>query len=259
MYFRAFRWTQGAGMRDLGALPGDNRSIANAVSSDGNTVVGYAYYSGTSHYAVRWTPSGTSWNIQSLGTLGGDRSEATAASADGSVIVGWSDTVGNFESRAFRWTVSGGMQDIGVGVAHDVSADGNVIVGEGYNNNYYAFRWTSGGGMENLNTTYANLLTNGSRLEVAYAISSDGRYIVGKGYNAATRRFEAFLLDTGSRCTTHSGDVDSSGCVDDADLLSVLFAFGSSGSNLGRVDVNCDGTVDDADLLQVLFNFGSGC
>jgi hypothetical protein len=24
-------------------------------------------------------------------------------------------------------------------------------------------------------------------------------------------------------------------------------------------DVNCDGTVDDADLLQVLFNFGSGC
>jgi hypothetical protein len=25
------------------------------------------------------------------------------------------------------------------------------------------------------------------------------------------------------------------------------------------VDVNCDGVVDDADLLQVLFNFGSGC
>jgi hypothetical protein len=24
-------------------------------------------------------------------------------------------------------------------------------------------------------------------------------------------------------------------------------------------DLNWDGTVDDADLLQVLFNFGSGC
>jgi len=60
-------------------------------------------------------------------------------------------------------------------------------------------------------------------------------------------------------CLVHNGDVDSSGCVDDADLLAVLFAFGSSGQNLGRVDVNCDGTVDDADLLQVLFNFGSGC
>jgi hypothetical protein len=39
----------------------------------------------------------------------------------------------------------------------------------------------------------------------------------------------------------------------------VLFAFGQTGANLGRVDVNCDGVVDDADLLQVLFNFGSGC
>jgi hypothetical protein len=35
--------------------------------------------------------------------------------------------------------------------------------------------------------------------------------------------------------------VDSNGCVDDADLLAILFAFGGTGSNLGRVDVNCDG------------------
>ena len=54
------------------------------------------------------------------------------------------------------------------------------------------------------------------------------------------------------------GDVDGSGCVDDADLLAVLFAFGNSGSNLPE-DVTRDGTVDDADLLVVLFNFGSGC
>ncbi len=60
-------------------------------------------------------------------------------------------------------------------------------------------------------------------------------------------------------CVAHNGDVDGNGCVDDADLLAVLFAFGQSGSNLGLVDINCDGTVDDADLLLVLFNFGSGC
>ena len=53
-------------------------------------------------------------------------------------------------------------------------------------------------------------------------------------------------------------DIDGSGCVDDADLLAVLFAFGNSGSGLDE-DVNCDGTVDDADLLEVLFNFGNGC
>ena len=53
------------------------------------------------------------------------------------------------------------------------------------------------------------------------------------------------------------GDVDVNGCVDDADLLQVLFAFGSTGSN--DADVNCDQVVDDADLLIVLFNFGTGC
>jgi len=54
------------------------------------------------------------------------------------------------------------------------------------------------------------------------------------------------------------GDVNGDGCVDDADLLQVLFAFGQSGSNLPE-DMNRDGVVDDADLLIVLFNFGSGC
>ncbi|MFN7015955.1 MAG: hypothetical protein ACK4P5_02140, partial [Fimbriimonadales bacterium] len=52
-------------------------------------------------------------------------------------------------------------------------------------------------------------------------------------------------------------DVDGNGCVDDADLLTVLFAFGATGQN--PADVNRDGTVDDADLLTVLFNFGDGC
>ena len=57
-------------------------------------------------------------------------------------------------------------------------------------------------------------------------------------------------------CVSSGGDVDGNGCVDDADLLAVLFAFGSVEST---EDVNCDGVVDDADLLAVLFNFGSGC
>jgi hypothetical protein len=50
--------------------------------------------------------------------------------------------------------------------------------------------------MEDLNLTFAHLLTDGSELYRANAISPDGRYIVGWGYNAATRRAEAFLLDT---------------------------------------------------------------
>jgi hypothetical protein len=48
------------------------------------------------------------------------------------------------------------------------------------------------------------------------------------------------------------------GCVDDADLLAVLFAFGNTGSELPE-DTNCDEVIDDADLLIVLFAFGEGC
>lgn len=54
------------------------------------------------------------------------------------------------------------------------------------------------------------------------------------------------------------GDIDGNGCVDDSDLLAVLFAFGQTCSGCHE-DVNGDGVVDDADLLIVLFLFGSGC
>jgi hypothetical protein len=54
-----------------------------------------------------------------------------------------------------------------------------------------------------------------------------------------------------------SGDASFDGCVDDADLIAVLFVFGQTGDL--PEDVNDDGVVDDADLLIVLFNFGSGC
>jgi len=53
-------------------------------------------------------------------------------------------------------------------------------------------------------------------------------------------------------------DIDRNGCVDDADLLRVLFDFGQLGFLLDT-DVNGDGTVDDADMLNALFQFGAGC
>ena len=247
----------------LGTL-GGRYSSAYDVSADGAVVVGWAQNAAGQGRAFRWTASG---GMQDLGTLPGyDWSYPFDVSADGSVVVGRAANAAG-RDRVFRWTASGGMQDLGTlggdwSVASGVSADGSVVVGGASNaaGRDRAFRWTASGGMEDLNTTYASLLTNGSVLSVASAISPNGRYIVGWGYNAATGHREAFLLDTGSpRCTAHDGDVDANGCVDDADLLAVLLAFGQTGSNLGRVDVNCDGVVNDADLLIVLFHFGSGC
>ncbi len=51
-----------------------------------------------------------------------------------------------------------------------------------------------------------------------------------------------------------NGDLNGDNVIDDADLLVVLFNFGSNNPN---VDLNGDGVVDDADLLVVLFNFGA--
>jgi probable HAF family extracellular repeat protein len=257
-YERAFRWTASGGMQDLGTLPGYDWSEAWGVSADGTVVVGRSYYTLGYGSAFRWTASG---GMQDLGTLPGyDWSEAWGVSADGTVVVGRAENAAG-DTRAFRWTASGGMQDLGTlggewSDAWGVSADGTVVVGvaQDANRQGRAFRWTASDGMEDLNTTYDSLLTPGSVLVEARAISPNGRYIVGEGYNIDTNRTEAFLLDTGF---PPRGDVNRNGCVDDADLLQVLFAFGERGYR--NEDLNWDGTVDDADLLEVLFNFGGGC
>jgi len=261
----AFLW-DGTTLTNLGHLGGDfSQAYALASGAWGLAVVGRSFTSSGSitDMAFLWRPGS---GMTGLGSLGGRWSWALGISRNGQVVVGtsWlSDRPGL--RHAFRWDAISGMVDLGVvpggewTEAYACTFDGTTIVGRGGDaqDRYVAFRWTQNGGMEDLNLTYASLLADGSRLEFAYAISSDGCYIVGQGRNAATGRREAFLLIT--CCVSHNGDVDNNGCIDDADLLAVLFAFGSTGSDLGRVDVNCDQTVDDADLLIVLFNFGSGC
>lgn len=65
--------------------------------------------------------------------VGGDESEAFAVSNDGSIVVGESKN-SNDEDRAFRWTVSGGMQTLSgtsniESMASSISSDGTIIVG----------------------------------------------------------------------------------------------------------------------------------
>ncbi len=78
------------------------------------------------------------------------------------------------------------------------------------------------------------------------------RVFSGTGSTDNVQRYEIRFQTT----NLLQGDVDGSGCVDDADLLAILFAFGS---NNRAYDLDGNGIVDDADLLIVLFNFGSGC
>jgi probable HAF family extracellular repeat protein len=114
-----------------------------------------------------------SWSqsITWLGTLPGfDRSYAHGVSDNG-VVVGYAFNAAE-QASAFRWTASGGMQNLGgVGtVAYGVSADGSVVVGVSV---VRAFRWTASNGMQDLGT-----LPGGTRSE-AYGVSANGAVVVG--------------------------------------------------------------------------------
>lgn len=251
--YRLARWVNEA-IQDLGPL-GDLYTTAHAVSPEGNVLVG-EFRTSTAVRAFRWE-NGV---IQNLGTFpNGSNSCAFGVSANGTVVVGHAFNSSN-QRRAVRW-VNGLIHDLGTlggnhAEARAVDSTGRIIVGQSRNalDQDQAMRWTAETGMQNLNQVYAGLLGSNQTLIWAYAISPNGRYIAGIGRRNG--RTEAFLLDTGLHIP--EGDVNRDGCVDDSDLLAVLFAFGSTGSGLPE-DLNNDNRVDDGDLLIVLFNFGSGC
>lgn len=211
----AFRWTESDGMQLLDTL-GSRDSKAYAVSANGSVVVGEE-----GEQACRWIIGG---GIQILGTLAGGRgSSAYGVSADGSVVVGSSETVREGGSRpfhAFRWTASGGMQNLATSEWREswpraVSADGSIVVGGGLTSDgfYRAFRWTPSRGMENLNVAYASLLAGGAILLEAWDVTPDGRYIVGEGIHPpddmGVQRNDVFLLDTqGSSSVSHETQPD---------------------------------------------------
>jgi uncharacterized membrane protein len=117
------------------------------------------------------------------------------------------------------------------------------------------YRWHFSTGLQDLNEVYACLIPDGFLLFTVDDATPDNRYLAGRLRRLSDNAQFAYLLDTRA-CLP--GDVDCNGCVDDADLLMVLFNFGATGRGL-NADVNCDTIVDDADLLIVLFNFGTGC
>jgi len=98
-------------------------------------------------------------------------------STDGSVVVGgaWDGA----HERAFRWTETDGMQNLGTlggawSTAYGVSANGDVVVGWSHDasGRVRAFRWTPTTGMENLDTL-------NSSMSEAWGVSSDGSIVVG--------------------------------------------------------------------------------
>jgi probable HAF family extracellular repeat protein len=171
--------------------------------------------------------AGWSQSITWLGTLGGSESEAWDVSANG-VVVGWAGSAAG--RRAFRWTASGGMQDLGTlpggsySEANGVSANGAVVVGRSYNNSNQprAFRWESGV-MQDLG------VLPGRNYSEAYGVSANGAVVVGTSDGRAFRWENGVMQDLG-----HLGGGGSGAYAVSADG-SVVVGWSSNAAGQPRV------------------------
>jgi len=174
--FGAFRWTSATGIL---ALP-VSLLYGNGVTTDGNMVVGQDNWWKITGKVGKFGPfPGNQDQTQALGVTG----TMTAPIAVGAALKGSDANGATF--HAFRWTPSGGLQDLGLttgseSIAVSISGNGSVIVGEARDSNGFwrAFRWTASTGMQDIGTL-------GGPESAAYAANRDGTVIVGTSLNSS--------------------------------------------------------------------------
>ncbi len=187
----------------LGHLdPAQPDSLAEAVSADGNVVVGSSL-SASGQEGFVWTPGS---GLTALGDLsGGDVfSTATGVSADGTVIVGTGTTASD-ASRAWRsvspftslsalGNFSCGVLCPDIAVGSGVSPDGDIVVGAGTDRPLFgdpfveAARWVAGSfGIDGLGH-----LSGGGVASAALDATSSGLVV---GDSDSSDGTEAFLWD----------------------------------------------------------------
>jgi probable HAF family extracellular repeat protein len=187
--FSAFRWTATGGLK---MLPMD---IAQAVTADGLMVAGGDNWWKTSGQTGIFGPfSGNQDQTAAFGLSG----TVQAPVAVGAAIKG-SDSFGP-TFHAFRWTPTGGLEDLGLttgteSIATAIAADGSVVVGEARDANRFwrAFRWTAATGMVDLGTL-------GGPESTALAVNEDGTVIVGTSLTSGlsdSNEFFRWTAETG--------------------------------------------------------------
>jgi len=146
-------------------------------------------------YNDRNKPVAYHWNGERYADVGGlDRNVSTIAlgiSGDGAALVGIS--LDPYQrTRAFRWTETDGIQDLGTlradgsgnAWAFDASGDGTVVVGMSYSDeldNERAFAWIDGatGGQSQDGQMFMLEPFPGADRSGAHAVSADGNYAAG--------------------------------------------------------------------------------
>ncbi|MCK0143031.1 hypothetical protein [Aliiroseovarius sp. F20344] len=227
---RAFVWTQATGMVAAPPMLGGN-SEANAVSGNGRIIVGQMSSGALPQRAFVWDR--ISGSVTDIGTLRTDLAgfaRANGVNGDGSVVVGGAAASSAF--HAFRWTQSGGMEDLGTigGVngfseALAVSKDGTTVVGRSATPlpvDNRAFRWTRATGMQHLVAP-----DEADRRETrATAVSEDGSYVAGFTIGQSPKQFKAIRWDAngdglyiGDLTTNNDGNARATGISDDGSIV----------------------------------------
>ncbi|HEY4157477.1 MAG TPA: hypothetical protein VGM29_05245 [Polyangiaceae bacterium] len=165
----------------LGVALGASRSRAQAISADGQVVVGSLQFAPTFDWqGFRWTRETGYVPLGFLSTANGE-SEAAAVNADGTFIAGdSSDTL----EHPVRWAADLQLSNLGIapmrnnGYVTGISGDGAVVVGFAYSNTDtvdYMFRWTALG-MQEVGQGRAEGISADARVIVGYVAPTAGEF-----------------------------------------------------------------------------------
>jgi probable HAF family extracellular repeat protein len=170
----AFLWTQAGGMQDLGTITGSQNSIAYGISELGE-IVGSDVV-GTHATPFRWKANAGMEGLPDFGTIEG---YAVAVNSSGE-IVGDYYPDGTSAIRAFIWTPTAGLQDLGTlggstAAPLGINRPGQVV---GYSDTSsganHGFLWTQSGGMQDLGTFFPCAINDaGLMAGTTYAANGD--------------------------------------------------------------------------------------
>jgi hypothetical protein len=185
---RGFRWSRSSGMAALPLLPGG--AASEAFDIDGELIAGYSTTSIPGRRPIIWRTDGTLIDpigdpIESCGVFVCGDGQATAV-RDG-LVVGYRRNAAE-ESRAFAWTQSGGLVDLGLVPGSSESfafdTDEGWVVGQLSGPlSTRAFLWTAARGIRAITPTTVS----------AVATSVDNGRAVGWYHSADTNGQRVFL------------------------------------------------------------------
>ena len=250
--YNAAKWLGGTSWLDLGTVDGGVAcdiflSGSYGIDHDGSLAVGLVYLP-----QICKAGAGT-WDLinggpaTALPALFGEAtySRANAVNADGNVIVGWQDQLSG-ERTAAKWvdgveelilTASGGFN----GEAMAVSADGQTIVGGGFNFGRGAWIWHAGTGVRSIGAR------GGDGRFTALDVSDDGNVVVGfiRRLRFGFPAQRGFIWNEGEGATNLDAFLAKRGVVVPAGwILSVASVISADGKTIYGWGSNPDGLIE---------------